>query len=230
MPVQQPVQYGRDVAHISWAAWVFRSLEDYMNERQHHLNESSSARLGRSQQLEILPSPNSKQTQCLGADFSDGRIALAHMFLISAEILTSALFLSYIMWRSNFTIPHSSGAYILSICLYFGHPPIFWKSAYILEKCLYFEQAPIFFVCADILGKRQYYDFALLFCLILLLQIFVYIFSIYLCIFMCASIFGAIVLRPRFKIDVVIMIIWGIVIIINSVLTLQVSTASLPHR
>ena len=33
------------------------------------------------------------------------------------------------------------------------------------------------------------------------------------------------VLKPRFKIDVVIMIIWSIVIIINSVLTLQVSTA-----
>jgi hypothetical protein len=68
------------------------------------------------------------------------------------------------------------------------------------------------------------------FCLILLLQIFVYIFSIYLCIFVCANIFGAIVLEPRFKIDVVIMIIWSIVIIINSVLTLQVWTASLPHN
>ena len=38
----------------------------------------------------------------------------------------------------------------------------------------------------------------------------------------CANIFGAIVLKPRFKIDAVIMII---VIVINSVLTLQVSTA-----
>ena len=45
----------------------------------------------------------------------------------------------------------------------------------------------------------------------------------------CANIFGAIVLKPRFKIDAVIMIICSIVIIINSVLTLQVSTASLPH-
>ena len=36
-------------------------------------------------------------------------------------------------------------------------------------------------------------------------------------------------LKPRFKIDVVIMIICSIVIIINSVLTLQVLTASLPH-
>ena len=43
--------------------------------------------------------------------------------------------------------------------------------------------------------------------------------------FLCANIFGAIVLKPRFKIDEVIMIICSIVIIINSVLTLQVSTA-----
>ncbi len=31
-----------------------------MEERLHHLNESSSATLGRNQKLEILPSPNSK--------------------------------------------------------------------------------------------------------------------------------------------------------------------------
>ncbi len=35
----------------------------------------------------------------------------------------------------------------------------------------------------------------------------VYIFSIYLCIFVCANIFVAIVLKPRFQIDVVVMII-----------------------
>ncbi len=46
---------------------------------------------------------------------------------------------------------------------------------------------------------------------------------------LCANIFGAIVLNHRFKIDVVVMIIWNIVFIINSVLTLQVSTTSLPH-
>jgi hypothetical protein len=47
--------------------------------------------------------------------------------------------------------------------------------------------------------------------------------SIYAC---CVrQYFAAIVLKPRFKIDVVIMIICSIVIIINSVLTLQVSTA-----
>ena len=50
-------------------------------------------------------------------------------------------------------------------------------------------------------------------------------YGIHLCIFVCANIFGAVVLKPRLKIDVVIMIICSIVIIINSVLTLQVSTA-----
>ncbi len=42
---------------------------------------------------------------------------------------------------------------------------------------------------------------------------------------LCAPIFLAQFLKPRFKIDAVIMIICSIVIIINSVLTLQVSTA-----
>ncbi len=31
------LQYGRDAAHISWAACAFRSLEVYMHERRHHL-------------------------------------------------------------------------------------------------------------------------------------------------------------------------------------------------
>ncbi len=47
-------------------AWEQIPLEDCMEERQHHLTESSSARLRRSQKLEILPSPNSKS---LGAYF-----------------------------------------------------------------------------------------------------------------------------------------------------------------
>ncbi len=54
-----------------------------------------------------------------------------------------------------------------------------------------------------------------------LLLIFVYIsVSIYAC---CMRQYSF--LKPRFKIDTVIMIICSIVIIINSVLTLQVSTA-----
>ena len=60
-----------------------------------------------------------------------------------------------------------------------------------------------------------------------LLLIYVY-FSIYLCM-LCALIFLAQMFwKSRFKIDVVIMIICSIVIIINSVLTLQVLTAKYP--
>jgi hypothetical protein len=69
-----------------------------------------------------------------------------------------------------------------------------------------------------------FYDFAW-FCAAYICVYFQYLFMH--CV--CANIFGAIVLKLRFKIDDVVMIIWSIVIIINSVLTLQVSTASLPH-
>ena len=86
--------------------------------------------------------------------------------------------------------------------------PIFWTSAYILRKRPHFEQAPIFYACANIFGKRQYLDN---FCNDFLLDsvaanICVY-FQYLFMHFVCANIFGAIVLKPRFKIDVVIMII-----------------------
>ena len=61
---KQPVQYGRDSAHKSRAAWARSSLGVCMRERQHiyeDLNESSSASPGGSQQLEIPPSLNSKR-------------------------------------------------------------------------------------------------------------------------------------------------------------------------
>ncbi len=75
-----------------------------MEERQHHLNESFSARLRRSQKMEILLSPNSKS---LGAYFlmdayifyrsRDFNVRLvtvvyyeAHIFLICADILDEA--------------------------------------------------------------------------------------------------------------------------------------------
>jgi hypothetical protein len=62
---KQPVQYGRDSAHKSRAAWAVFSLGVCMRERQHiyeeDLNESSSASPGGSQQLEIPPSLNSKR-------------------------------------------------------------------------------------------------------------------------------------------------------------------------
>ena len=54
-------------------------------------------------------------------------------------------------------------------------------------------------------------------------------FSVFILCMFCAPIFLAqMFLESRFKIDVVIMIICSIVIIINSALTLQVSTAKYP--
>jgi hypothetical protein len=96
----------------------------------------------------------------------------------------------------------------LEIRLNFHKAPEFWKSASIFIKRLNFEQAPIFYECANILGKRQYFD---KFCLIILLDLvaanicvyFQYLFMH----FLCANSFGAIVLKPRFKIDVVVVVI-----------------------
>ncbi len=70
-------------------------------------------------------------------------------------------------------------------------------------------------------------DFAISFCLIFAANICVYFQYLFMHV-VCANFFGENVLEPRFKIDVVVMIICSIVIIINSVLTLQVSTAKYP--
>jgi hypothetical protein len=130
------------------------------------------------------------------------------------------------MKRLYFGIPplFSWDANILDIRQYFGHPPIFLWSANILGFRLYFHAAPIFCVFANILGRRQFFLILLDF---VAANICVYFQNLFMH-FVCANIFGAIFLKLRFKIDVVVMIIWSIVIIINSVLTLQVSTASLP--
>ena len=69
--------------------------------------------------------------------------------------------------------------------------------------------------------------FAISFALIFAASICVYFQYIFMHV-VCTNIFGANVLKTRFKIDVVIMIICSIVFIINSVLTLQVSNAKYP--
>ena len=81
---------------------MLKSLEDHMKERQHHLNESSSARLRRSQKLEILPSPNSKS---LGANF-----------LMDAYI-----------WRIYFDRRRDFNVRLVSVVYYVAH--IFYNSA-----------------------------------------------------------------------------------------------------
>ena len=70
-------------------------------------------------------------------------------------------------------------------------------------KRLYFGQAPIFYVFADILGKHQYFLLLLDFTAANVCVYFQYLFMH----FVCANIFGAIVLKLRFKNDIVVMII-----------------------
>jgi hypothetical protein len=129
------VQYGRDAAQKSRAAWAVRSLGVYMSERQHifeDLNESSSARPGGSQQLGIPPSPNSKRTP----NFSRRYFCLAREFLPGAEILTPP--------RSYCTPIFLPGAYILCTRQDFHETPLFWASANILGIRQYFHESPRF--------------------------------------------------------------------------------------
>jgi hypothetical protein len=62
---------------------------------------------------------------------------------------------------------------------------------------------PVFQVFANILGRRQYFMILLDFVAANICVYFQYLFMH--CV--CANIFGAIVLKPRFKIDVVVIVI-----------------------
>ena len=62
---------------------------------------------------------------------------------------------------------------------------------------------PIFYVFANILGRRQYFMILLDFVAANICVYFQYLFMH----FVCTNIFGAIVLKPRFKIDVVVVVI-----------------------
>ncbi len=88
----------------------------------------------------------------------------------------------------------------------------------------YCRQAPIF---NDFCSQFCQFCFAISFALIFAANICVYFQYLFMHV-VCANIFGANVMKSRFEIDVVIMIICSIVIIIKSVLTLQVSTAKYP--
>ncbi len=99
----------------------------------------------------------------------------------------------------------------------------FWLEASILCVNYYFRQAPLFNDFA--VSSAQFLQwvlsvFAISFALIFAANICVYFQYLFMHV-VCANIFGA-VLKSRFKIDVVIMIICSIVII-----TLQVSTDDL---
>ncbi len=105
---KQPVQYRRESAHKSRAAWAVPSLGICMRERQdkyEDLNESSSASPGGSQQLEISLSLNSKR---------------------AASISQSCWFFTR---RGDF---NACQDYIVR--LFFCRAPIFLKSAWFFEK------------------------------------------------------------------------------------------------
>ncbi len=133
---EQPVQYGRDSAHKSRAAWAVFSLGVYMNERQHiyeDLNESSSASPGGSQQLELPPSPNSKRAPTFSRSAD---------ILLGAEISTPAKILSY--------------AYISARRQCFVYTPIFWRAPIFCISANILGNANIL-GGANILYIRQYF-------------------------------------------------------------------------
>ena len=114
-----------------------------MEERQHHMNESSSARLRRSQKLEILPSPNSKS---LGAYFLG-----AYIFCKARRFQWPPCYY-HILWGANI----SDVAHIFYIC------------ADILDGREYFiganiSWARIFLMCADISHVSKYFGYAQIF-------------------------------------------------------------------
>ncbi len=205
------------------------------------LNESSSARLGGSQQLEILPSPNSKRAP----DFSA-------WILIGAEILEAQQF----CWRGNFTRCGDFKVHLSSIVYYQAHEfciseevfrrsfpqqfsaAVFRRSfpqkfsAAVFRRsfpqqisawvfCLNFRHLPQFSwdaeiscFCSIFNWMLIFYDFAW-FCAANICVYFQYLFMH--CVY--TNIFWRNCFNRRFKIDVVVMIIWSIVIIINFVLT-----------
>ncbi len=134
---KQPVQYGRDSAHKSRAAWAMLSLGVCMRERQHmyeDLNESFSANLGGSQQLEIPPSPISKWAANFfqirwyftrGRDFNARQVSIVRLYFWKAPTFCKS-------------------AYISGKRQHFGNPQIFWKSANIFQIRLLFCKAPTF--------------------------------------------------------------------------------------
>ncbi len=142
----------------------------------------------------------------MGAEILRGaEILIGAKILMGAEILRGAEILMGAAILPDAEISHSG-----------SFPPKFWASATIswdsVISCIF-----------DILsGCLCFYDFAWFYAA----NICVYFQYLFMhCVY--TNIFGAIVFILRFKIDAVVIVIWSIVIIINSVLTLQVLTASL---
>ncbi len=94
------------------------------------MKESSSARLGRSQKLEILPSPNSKS---LGAYF----LMDAYIFDRRRDFNVRLVYIVYYVAQQFYNSAQLGH-------IYFGYAHIFWICPYILDMRIYFEHAHIF--------------------------------------------------------------------------------------
>ncbi len=144
VPVQQPVQYGRDAAHISWVpgsrshlrtAWR-RDNITWTRALQPDWEGVRSWRFCRAQIVRVW-----------------APIFWAHTLFIRREDSTAALLLSYIMRREHF----SCGAYILDIseCFdvseYFTWKQIFWVCADISRCAHIFWLEANILICVDIL-------------------------------------------------------------------------------
>ena len=226
---KQPVQYGRDSAHKSRAGWAVFSLGVYMTERQHiyeDLNESSSASPGGSQQLEIPPSPKIKR----GANF----FQIRWYFTMRGDFNACQDSIVRIYFCQTPTFYKSAN--ILCIRQYFHETSIFWNppifswDANILEsakifmrrqycgicKKKYFHETPIFWKPAYICVSANNLWICLIFVAANICVYFQYLFMH----LSMRQYFWCNCFNLRCKIDVVVMIIWSIVIIINFVLTL----------
>jgi hypothetical protein len=112
---------------------------------------------------------------------------------------------------------------------HFGNPPIFSWDANILGIRQYFHETPIFWKSAYIFMRRQYFGILPTFCesannlwiclIFVAANICVYFQYLFVHLSM-RQYFWRNCFNLRFKINIVVMIIWSIVIIINFVLTL----------
>ncbi len=196
-----------DIRNRKTTPWLVesgsRQLGVYMSERLHiykGLKKSSSACPGGSQQLEIPPSTKSKRAPNFSADifarpgdFNARQDSIAHLYFCQTPIfcIPANIFMKRQYFHESPIFSWVAGNFMSR--QYFGYLPIYSWVANNFMCCEYFVYSLIFWKGANILWI----------CLILLLQIFVYIISIYLCIWVCADIFGAIVLTLGLR-----MILW----------------------
>ncbi len=200
---KRPVQYRRVKAgqpepspHLGTAWERHHIYED--------LTESSSARPGGSQQLEIPPHLNSKRAACFFQFFSPGtgiltpaRIYRPPVFLWSARILWIRLIFCKVQGFCKST-------WFFVKRKDFLNPSDFQQKARISQIRLIFSKSKVFLNPPDLSQ----------------LQILVCILVFDFLHLICTIVIGKIVLTFRFKIDNVVMSVWSNMIIINFVLTL----------